>query len=211
MVRRTVRNMFSEQTVRPVKNGLNGLNDGSPSSELSVEPPTDKTFSFFLFFFSFFLFVSIRLSVKTYLFVTVPGKSSSRYAVVLSSEPGSAQATQVRPSAATLTSPTYSTSPCGVWHSLSAKSRKTRCRCMPPPCVTIRLGKETLLTFYIRCDCHCEETCSRKTRFPALFVCLFASIFLSKHGGLTSTETIRLIRDGGEGDYIPIATLSPPE
>ena len=39
---------------------------------------------------------------------------------------------------------------------------------------------------------------------------------------LTSTETIRLIRDGekgggggmevgGEGDYIPIATLSPPE
>ena len=35
-----------------------------------------------------------------------------------------------------------------------------------------------------------------------------------------STETIRLIRDGekgggygggGEGDYIPIATLSPPE
>ena len=31
---------------------------------------------------------------------------------------------------------------------------------------------------------------------------------------LTSTETMRLIRDGengGEGDYIPIATLSPPE
>ena len=39
---------------------------------------------------------------------------------------------------------------------------------------------------------------------------------------LTSTETVRLIRDGekvgeggmevgGEGDYIPIATLSPPE
>ena len=34
---------------------------------------------------------------------------------------------------------------------------------------------------------------------------------------LTSTETIRLIMDGekgevgGEGDYIPIATLSPPE
>ena len=38
---------------------------------------------------------------------------------------------------------------------------------------------------------------------------------------LTSTETIRLIRDGekggreygvgGEGDYIPIATPSPPE
>ena len=39
---------------------------------------------------------------------------------------------------------------------------------------------------------------------------------------LTSTETIRLIRDGekgggrgmevrGEGNYIPIATLSPPE
>ena len=38
---------------------------------------------------------------------------------------------------------------------------------------------------------------------------------------LTSTETTRLIRDGekgvtgygggGEGDYIPIATLSPPE
>ena len=166
--------MFSEQTVRPVKNGLNGLNDGSPSSELSVEPPTDKTFFSFLFFWSPYD------SVKTYLFVTVPGKSSSRYAVVLSSEPGSAQATQVRPSAATLTSPTYSTSPCGVWHSLSAKSRKTRCRCMPPPCVTIRLGKETLLTFYIRCDCHCEETCSRKTRFPALFVCMFVCFHLSK-------------------------------
>ena len=37
---------------------------------------------------------------------------------------------------------------------------------------------------------------------------------------LTSTETVRLIRDGkegvwrwwrGEGDYIPIAPLSPPE
>ena len=35
---------------------------------------------------------------------------------------------------------------------------------------------------------------------------------------LTSTETVRFIRDGekgmemeGEGDYIPIATLSPPE
>ena len=36
---------------------------------------------------------------------------------------------------------------------------------------------------------------------------------------LTSTETIRLIREGGEGgievggegDYIPTATLSPPE
>ena len=31
---------------------------------------------------------------------------------------------------------------------------------------------------------------------------------------LTSTETVRLIRDGEkgvEGDYIPIATLSPPE
>ena len=33
---------------------------------------------------------------------------------------------------------------------------------------------------------------------------------------VTSTETIRLIRDGGmevgkEGEYIPIATLSPPE
>ena len=47
---------------------------------------------------------------------------------------------------------------------------------------------------------------------------------VSKHGALTSTETIRLIWDGeeggeggmevgvgGEGDYIPIATLSPPE
>ena len=33
-------------------------------------------------------------------------------------------------------------------------------------------------------------------------------------GGLTSTETIRFIRDrrwGGGRDYIPIATLSPPE
>ena len=39
--------------------------------------------------------------------------------------------------------------------------------------------------------------------------------------GLTSTETVRLIRDGGKGEggmevggeeyYIPIATLSPPE
>ena len=30
---------------------------------------------------------------------------------------------------------------------------------------------------------------------------------------ITSTETIRLIRDGerGRGDYIPVATLSPPE
>ena len=36
---------------------------------------------------------------------------------------------------------------------------------------------------------------------------------------MVSTETVRLIRDGegggmdvgGEGDYIPIATLSPPE
>ena len=47
---------------------------------------------------------------------------------------------------------------------------------------------------------------------------------VSKAWRLTSTETVRLIRDGekvpgggagtevvGEGDYIPIATLSPPE
>ena len=127
----------------------------------------------------FFFFVSIRLSVKTYLFVAVPGKSSSRYTVVLSSEPGSAQGTQVRPSAAMLTSPTYSTSPCGVWHRVSAKSRKTQCRCMPPPCVSIRLGKKTLLLFCIRCDCHCEETCSRKTRFPALLVCMLVCFHVS--------------------------------
>ena len=46
---------------------------------------------------------------------------------------------------------------------------------------------------------------------------------VSKHGAYMSTETISLIRDGekgvwrrggggrGEGDYIPITTLSPPE
>ena len=53
------------------------------------------------------------------------------------------------------------------------------------------------------------------------------TIFVHKHGA-SSTETTRLIRDGekggkqgeggegdtevgGEGDYIPVATLSPPE
>ena len=47
-------------------------------------------------------------------------------------------------------------------------------------------------------------------------------LLLRKHGALMSTETVQLIRDrekegeggmevGGEGDCIPIATLSPPQ
>ena len=57
---------------------------------------------------------------------------------------------------------------------------------------------------------------------PAMLISCNWRVRLSKHWGLTSTETVRLIRDGekggggvmeegGEGDYIPIATLSPPE
>ena len=54
-------------------------------------------------------------------------------------------------------------------------------------------------------------------------VCSGEQTFAQLRTGLTSTETIRLIRDRekgwgeggmemrGEGDYIPIATLSPPE
>ena len=52
-------------------------------------------------------------------------------------------------------------------------------------------------------------------------LCLWLLMLVKYTWYLTSTETIRLIRDGGmgrrgmevgeEGEYIPIATLSPPE
>ena len=56
------------------------------------------------------------------------------------------------------------------------------------------------------------------TEIPAAGLLLLVGK-VSKHGAYTSTETIRLIRDRekggmevrGEGDYTPIATLSPPD
>ena len=61
---------------------------------------------------------------------------------------------------------------------------------------------------------------SRASSWRFCFVVVFPK---KKELRLTSTETVRLIRDrekggggggmevGAEGDYIPIATLSPPE
>ena len=56
------------------------------------------------------------------------------------------------------------------------------------------------------------------TEIPAVGLLLLVGK-VSKHSAYMSTETTRLIRDrekggmevGGEGDYIPITTLSPPE